>query len=172
MDFHDETIDLADIIQSCNIILDQRIKEGGLIFETHIPENFPCLRADGLRLKQIVLNLLTNSVKFTPPGGTVRFAAEITSDGNTALTFSDTGKGIEADDIPLVMRPFFQSGDMHNSPQEGNGLGLYISKSLVELHGGKLKLESKPGKGTTITVTPPADRVIPIDIPADALMGR
>ncbi len=172
MDFHDETVDLAEVIQSCSTILDQRIKEGRLTFEIDIPETFPCLRADGLRLKQIALNLLTNSVKFTPPGGTVRFAAEITGDGNAALTFSDTGKGIEAEDIPLVMRPFFQSGDMHNSPQEGNGLGLYISRSLVELHGGELKLESTVGEGTTITVTLPTDRIIPLNTPADAPIGR
>ena len=160
VDFSDEPVALEEVIESCQIILDQRLKEGKLTLEIDIPKDFPRVKGDGLRLKQIALNILTNSVKFTPPGGVIRFNAKISKTGEASLTFSDTGQGIAAEDLALVMRPFFQSGDMHNSPQEGNGLGLYITQVLVELHGGYLDLYSTVGEGTTVEVTLPAERVL------------
>lgn len=115
------------------------------------------LHADQRRLKQVFLNLLSNAIKFTPEGGgvTVRvFAAGPTGLG---VSVADTGVGIAAADIPKVLSEYGQAEHGLDHVVEGTGLGLPITKKLVELHGGKLTLESELGRGTTITVTLPGD---------------
>jgi PAS domain S-box-containing protein len=118
----------------------------------------PLLRGDARRIKQAVLNLLTNAIKFTPAGGSVGISASWSDDG-MAVTVADTGIGIAAEDLEQVMKPFVQVENWLARKHEGAGLGLAITKSICELHGGSLVLESALGKGTVARILLPADRI-------------
>ena len=121
---------------------------------TELDKNLPPLTADRRAFDQIVLNLLSNAIKFTPQGG--RVTVRGSSNGKkTTLVIAYTGIGIERQHIDLVMKPWGQVTDLMMTEAKGSGLGLPIVKSLIELHGGKRAIESKVGKGTTVTVTLP-----------------
>ena len=114
------------------------------------------LVADKRACKQIVLNLLSNALKFTPAGGCVAIAAR--PDGNSVLiTVSDTGVGIAARDLPRLGDPFFQARASYDRPSDGTGLGLSVVRGLVGLHGGTIAIESAPGQGTRVSVRLPLD---------------
>jgi signal transduction histidine kinase len=117
------------------------------------------LVADERAVKQILLNLLSNAVKFTPEGGRVAVGAEMRSDGSLAVSVDDTGIGIAPENIPRALAPFSQVDSSLTRRYEGTGLGLPLVKSLIELHGGTLQLESEEGKGTVATIVFPAERV-------------
>ena len=123
-----------------------------------IRAELPPLQADPLRLKQILLNLIANAIKFTPQGGRITVTGETNGDGGVALVVRDTGVGITKEDIPKVLEKFGQIRDGHMHAHEGTGLGLALAKSLMERHGGTLVIESEVGKGTTVTVTFPPER--------------
>ena len=122
--------------------------------------NLPPIWADRLRLKQILLNLMSNAIKFTPGGGTVTVAALPTADGGLTIKVADTGIGMRAEEIPRALEPFQQVEQKLSRRFEGSGLGLPLAKQLVELHGGRLTITSELGKGTTVYVSLPPDRVI------------
>ena len=115
-------------------------------------------RVDERLIRQIMLNLLSNSIKFTPAGGSVHVTVNVLESDILTITVQDTGIGIAKDDIPKVLAPFGQVEGGLDRRFEGTGLGLPLVTSLAELHGGKLDLKSDPGKGTTAIVTLPADR--------------
>ena len=119
------------------------------------------LLADRRLLKQILVNLLSNAVKFTPQGGRITASAQGDCTTGYALTIADTGIGIAPDDIPKALARFAQVDASLDRRFEGAGLGLPLSKALVELHGGSLELESEVGAGTTVTIRFPAARVVP-----------
>lgn len=110
-------------------------------------------------MKQILLNLLSNAIKFTPSGGRVTIEAAVQDDGRMVVTVEDTGIGMNEEDIPVAMSSFGQIDSSFSRKFDGTGLGLPLSKMLTEMHGGELTLESAPGKGTSVTVTFPAERV-------------
>jgi two-component system cell cycle sensor histidine kinase PleC len=112
-------------------------------------------------LKQMLLNLLSNAVKFTRPGGTVTVRAEVDGEGRFVLSVHDTGVGIAADDIPLVMSAFGQAENILNRRHRGTGLGLPLVKSLAEVHGGTFALQSEIGVGTVATIVLPRSRLLP-----------
>jgi signal transduction histidine kinase len=121
------------------------------------------VRADPYRLRQIVLNLLTNAIKFTEPGGAIRMTCELvdaTSGDETKVRISvqDTGRGIPPDQIDGIWQPFVQVGRMLNQPGEGVGLGLAISRDLSRRLGGELSAASEPGRGSVFTLTLPVLR--------------
>jgi signal transduction histidine kinase len=116
------------------------------------------VRGDPVRLKQVLLNLLTNAIKFTPPAGTVRVGLSNDGDGAVALDVDDTGIGIAPEDIAKVLTPFGQVVAQDGEPREGTGLGLPIARCLVERHGGSLTIESRPGEGTRVRISLPALR--------------
>jgi signal transduction histidine kinase len=111
-------------------------------------------RADERKFKQIVLNLLSNAVKFTPDGGRVDVSARA-MDGGIEIAVRDTGIGIAPDDQEAVFEEFKQVGRDYTRKAEGTGLGLALTKRFVELHGGAIRLQSTPGKGSTFTITLP-----------------
>jgi signal transduction histidine kinase len=123
------------------------------------------VRADELRLRQIVLNLLSNAVKFTPAGGTVGVEIRRDAEG-VRIAVTDTGLGIAEDDLATVLQPFVQLDRVGTSRYEGTGLGLSLTQHLVALHGGRLAITSAVGKGTTATVLLPPERII--DLPSGA----
>ena len=112
------------------------------------------------KIKQIFVNLLTNAIKFTPAGGALTLTASVESHCGLFVRVSDTGIGIAEDDIPKVLQPFVQVDSDLNHKHEGTGLGLPLSKALVELHGGRLDLESEVGVGTTVTVRFRVERIV------------
>jgi len=152
-------IDLGHLIASCLRIVGPRAEDKGIALENKTEGETVCLWADETALKQILLNLIVNGVKFTPSGGRVTVSIEHAKDGVTVLV-RDNGIGIAAEDIEAVQKPFAQVDNALTREQEGTGLGLPLAKALTELHGGTLKLQSAPKEGTVVRVRLPMDRVI------------
>jgi len=125
-----------------------------------VPTPSPAIRGDERAIKQVLLNLLANAVKFTPIGGSIQVTVCRTAKGGVVLTVKDTGIGMAAADIPKAMQPFGQLGDVHTRNRPGTGLGLPIVRSLVELHEGKFHLASEIGVGTSAEISFPARRVV------------
>ncbi|TMJ67878.1 MAG: sensor histidine kinase [Alphaproteobacteria bacterium] len=121
------------------------------------PSNWPVLEGDPLKLKQVFVNLIGNAVKFTPAGGRVTISSEI-DEAALRIRIRDTGIGIRAQDIPLVVQPFYRVNSVLDSTHQGAGLGLPFAKSVVDLHGGTLTIDSELGSGTTVTITLPLPR--------------
>ncbi|MBF0563349.1 MAG: sensor histidine kinase, partial [Alphaproteobacteria bacterium] len=118
------------------------------------------LRCDELKIKQVLLNLLVNAIKFTEPGGSVRIEATVDADGPLEIAIIDTGIGIAPHDLAKVMMPFGQVEPVHARKQGGVGLGLPLATKMIELHGGSLTLESTVGVGTVARVRFPAQRLL------------
>src|SRR6185503_8261268 len=118
----------------------------------------PLIMADERALKQVLINALSNSIKFTPPGGRIRMRARRDRSGRLHLAIGDTGIGIKREDVQKALAPFGQVDNHMTRRHQGTGLGLSIAKALVERHGGRLKLRSRPGRGTVITAMLPAER--------------
>ena len=149
-----ENISITDVVTECEMIIKERAQSIGVDLVMKAPKAPPSLYADRRAMTQILLNLLTNSIKYTPEGGKVTLRATASNEHHT-IEVSDTGMGIPADKITTVTDPFVKGeADPHKS-QESTGLGLAIVKSLVERHDGELDIKSTVGKGTTVTVTIP-----------------
>ncbi len=159
MDLADDAVDIAEVTHACVTMIAPQAEQGRLAVRTDFPVDLPRLRGDRRRIVQIVLNLLTNAVKFTPAGGSVELGARRERGGLT-VTIADTGIGIAAEDIPRVMQDWGQAHSELSRSGEGTGLGLPLSRRLMELHGGTLQLQSQPGVGTTVSLWFPADRVM------------
>jgi len=155
-------IDVAAMCEHCVHMVSERAQRGGLRLKTEIDERLPALNADERRVKQVLLNLATNAVKFTPSGGTVTISATLDDNHNLVLAVADTGIGISEKDLEHVFEPFVQVNRAAHPQQEGAGLGLAICKNLIELHHGRIEVSSKPGRGTTVRVILPQARLIPL----------
>jgi len=155
----EETVDIVAVIESCLRLVRERAQTAGIQLDQALPPGLPCLLGDGRRLKQILLNLLSNSVKFTAAGGRVTISASHDADG-FRLAVVDTGIGIAADDLETALRPFGQIDSRLARKYQGTGLGLPLARSMAELHGGRLELRSAPGEGTTATLWLPPSRVL------------
>ena len=155
-----EALDVGDTIGSCMTMMRARASEAEVALSSEMASDLPPLLADPTRLKQILLNLISNAIKFTPAGGQATVRADIEENGSFVLRATDTGIGIAADQIPALLKPFGQARESMTRDHEGAGLGLSLAKSLTELHGGTLELESEVGIGTTVTVRFPRERTI------------
>jgi signal transduction histidine kinase len=149
-----QDVDLATIAAFCVKLVAGRAEAGHLTIANQIGADIPALRADQRALRQIVLNLLSNAVKFTPPGGTVTVSAVAEGEA-VRIVVADTGMGISPADLAHIAEPFRQAGEVLNRPQDGTGLGLAITKRLVEMHGGRLEIQSAVGQGTTVSIILP-----------------
>ncbi|MFQ5786207.1 MAG: sensor histidine kinase, partial [Alphaproteobacteria bacterium] len=157
----EETIvDVPRVVQGCFTLIKDRAASGGITLSQRLAPDLPALRADERKLKQILINLLSNAIKFTPAGGSVVLHAELNERGEFSIGVADTGIGIAAEDIPKVMSSFGQADGSLNRKYEGTGLGLPLTKALVELHGGTFELESKVGVGSTMTARFPQERIV------------
>ena len=153
-------LDLGQVSEECLGFIQPMADEKGITVTLDVTRGMPRVRADERRMRQVALNLLSNAVKFTPRGGavTVRIARE--ADGTPTLTIVDTGIGIPADRLRYIGQPFVRAEDQLNRNSEGTGLGLALSNALVVLHGGTLTIASEVGRGTTVTVRLPVERVV------------
>jgi signal transduction histidine kinase len=150
-----EEFDVAENVQAVVSIVHERALRSGIAVDARIPTLLPTMKGDARRVRQILLNLISNSIKFTHGGGKITVSIEHTPEGEIALSVADTGIGIAPDDIDRALAPFEQVDGKLSRRREGAGLGLPLAKSLTELHGGRLHLESKVGEGTVVTVKLP-----------------
>lgn len=141
-----ETGDLAALVEETAAAFRPEAQRRSITLHTESQPNLPALDFDPTRVREVLANLLSNALRYTPPGGAVRVRS---AGDETALTVSvqDSGSGISADDLPHIFDRFYKSAD-----SRGTGLGLAIAKSLVTAHGGEITAESQPGQGTKITV--------------------
>ncbi len=160
LDLDEHAVDFRHLVGDCLNLLEPSIESGGLTLDTRIPEQLPMLLSDERKLRQIMLNLLSNAIKHTPRGGLVTVQAWVDVAGRFNISVTDTGIGMAPEDIPKALEPFGQVDNPMVSVGEGTGLGLSLTKALVELHGATITLDSNVGKGTTATVTMPAERVL------------
>ncbi|MGE5203274.1 MAG: PAS-domain containing protein, partial [Acidobacteriota bacterium] len=159
VELQEEEIEISSVVDSCVRLMRERAHVAEVRLEADLATDLPALRADRRRLKQILINLLSNAVKFTPAGGRVTISAS-EENGWLRLSVSDTGIGIAPQDLETALRPFGQIDSRLARKYQGTGLGLPLTKAMAELHGGRLELQSAPGKGTTAVVLLPPQRVL------------
>ncbi len=155
-----DRIDLLRLLQTCARQVDPAARAAEISLSIQIPDDLPVLQADERRLQQVLNHLLSNAVKFTEAGGTVTVGAGLDENGDLLLQVADTGIGIAPADLGRVFEPFTQLDGSLSRRFQGAGLGLYVSRALVEAQGGNLRLSSSPGIGTTAEVRLPAGRLV------------
>ncbi|MBP7063577.1 ammonium transporter [Ferrovibrio sp.] len=155
----EEEIDLHDLCRAVLRMLQDKAVSGGVILEADIPEDLPELRADERAMRQMLLNLLGNAIKFTPKGGKVTIAAELEADGRFAICVRDTGIGMKREDVPRALEPFVQLHHHLSKSYGGAGLGLPLVQALMRLHQGSVTIDSREGVGTVVTLRFPRQRV-------------
>ncbi|NBC31091.1 MAG: PAS domain-containing protein [Alphaproteobacteria bacterium] len=154
-----ESLSLDEAVSGVLDLLAGRAEAHGLIVRLALRPHLPNLLADQRAVVQMLENLLSNAIKFTPAGGIITISSARTPEGGLSVAVSDTGPGIPADHLERVLQPFEQAEAGMTRQHQGAGLGLALVKSLIELHGGGIALESTVGVGTTVTLTFPAERV-------------
>jgi two-component system, cell cycle sensor histidine kinase PleC len=155
----EELSDLGALVRSAMRPVQDRAEKADLSLSSTLPADTVELVCDPIKVKQILMNLLSNAVKFTPPGGSVAVVARIAGDGALDVDVIDTGVGMSEEQIPIALSTFGQIEHNLNRQHQGTGLGLPLTKQLLELHGGALEIESVPGRGTTMRARFPAARV-------------
>lgn len=156
----EQEVNLGDGISEILRLVSELAEAGDVKVDSTVPEDFPKLRGDRQAIRQILLNLLSNAIKFTEPDGRVQIDAGIDQSGQLVLAIVDTGIGIPEEAIDSIFERFTQVDSSLSRQFEGTGLGLPLTRSLVELHDGSVELESSPGEGTKVTVTFPRERVV------------
>jgi len=159
LEIHDGDVDVAHAVESSLRFVKERAANAGIALKTEIAADLPVLRADERMAKQMLINLLTNAVKFTRKGGEVTVLAALDGHGALRLSVRDTGVGIAAADIPKIMESFGQADNTRAGVTEGTGLGLPLVKAMIEMHGGTLELDSEFDVGTTVTICFPPERI-------------
>ncbi|HEV2160615.1 MAG TPA: ATP-binding protein [Stellaceae bacterium] len=174
MVLHDEPIDIKSLIETIVRVFSERAEAGRLALSSELPVETITLSADQRALRHILLNLLSNAVKFTPVGGDVVVRLARLPDGNVELAVADTGIGMTDEHIAVALTPFAQVENAYTRKYDGTGLGLPLVKSLVELHGAALAIDSRLGAGTVVRINFGAARVLePVARPAQTgLLAR
>lgn len=161
MEIHDEEIYVHALVNSAVVLVTERANKAGVIIDVEIRDDMPKILADPRLLKQMILNLLTNAIKFTEKGGKITVSAMLDKHQGVSISVSDTGVGIADEDISNVLRRYGQVREKQKMTEEGTGLGLPIVVSMIELHGGRLEIDSEIEQGTTITLRLPPFRTLP-----------
>ena len=156
----EETVDLTDIIRGSLVVVTGRALKNGIALRADLAPQLPKIRGDVTKLRQIMINILSNAVKFTDMGGAVTVRAEQPPDGGIMITVRDTGIGMSNDEIEVALQPFGQVDSSLARNFEGTGLGLPLALRLVELHGGTMRLLSTKGQGTVVEIWLPPERVV------------
>jgi len=165
MELSEDIVQIEPIVRASILIVSQRAAKHAIKLCVSISDSIPPIKADQVRLKQILINLLSNAVKFTPCNGEVHVSVNQSPKGDVVFIVRDNGIGIAPEDIASIQQPFVQLDDVATKRYEGTGLGVPLALAMAKLHGGSLIFESRLGIGTTVTVTLPADRVLtPSDV--------
>lgn len=165
LDLTEEELELAAIVDAAVRLVRQRAETGGVRLVVDLPDDLPRIWADPRRMKQVLLNLLSNAVKFTPEKGAVQVEARLTQAGWLQIRVADQGIGIAPEDLDRVLEPFTQVDSSLSRRHAGTGLGLPLTRALIEMHDGTLRLESMPGAGTVATVALPPERLVDAESP-------
>jgi two-component system cell cycle sensor histidine kinase PleC len=160
LELQKEEVNVHTAVQESLLAVEQQAAGGGVCLTKLAPDIGASFFGDKTKLKQILINLLSNAIKFTPQGGAATITAAADEDGGMRLMIHDTGIGMSGEEIRVALELFRQVDNSHSRRFEGTGLGLPLAVRLTELHGGTLTIESTPGKGTTVTVRFPANRII------------
>jgi two-component system cell cycle sensor histidine kinase PleC len=157
--FDEKLVSIMDIIRPCIDTVRRLAKDKSVTITSRSSIARRLILLDPVRMKQVLINLLANAVKFTGEGGRIAVTATIGTSGELVISVADTGIGIRSGDLERVLRPFEQAGDPFCRQKQGSGLGLPIARALVKLHGGDLVLESEFGRGTIASIHLPGDRI-------------
>jgi signal transduction histidine kinase len=170
----EDTVQIADVVAFSADIVGTRARRAGIECSIEVEAGLPAFRGDGKKLQQILINLLANAIKFTPAGGRVGLRARREPSGGLILLVEDTGIGIPPDKIEVALAPFGQVDSALARKHDGVGVGLPLTKHLVELHDGTLQIDSEPGIGTTVTLRFPPERFTsaPSRVPTDKRAER
>lgn len=160
LDLHEDNVSLSSIVDASVRIIRPRAEAGQVRVVSTMGPKLPLIHMDERRGKQIILNLLSNAVKFTPEGGEVFVTSSLNAHGCVSVSVRDTGIGMSKDELTKALSAFGQVDSGLNRKHEGTGLGLPLTKGLIELHGGILDVKSDTGHGTLVTVTFPTERVV------------
>ncbi|MCV6546864.1 MAG: ATP-binding protein [Cohaesibacter sp.] len=170
---NEEAVTLSYVAEDCENLLRLRARSKDVTIRLDLDLNLPKLWADERAMRQVMLNLLTNAVKFTPPGGEIVLSVKAAEDGGQYIEVADTGPGIPEDEIPTVLSAFGQGSLAIQSAEDGSGLGLSIVQALVQMHDGSFDLESTLRVGTTVIARFPPSRVMDVlPLEQDANQGR
>ena len=160
IDLIESEVSIPEVLESVLRILNDRAQTASIKLDFNSDDNVPHIRADQRLLRQILINLVANGIKFSQPGQTVRVSATMLPDNHLRISVIDSGSGIPKDKIRHVMEPFGQVNDPKYSSAQGTGLGLPLAKAMSELHGGNLTIESEEGKGTSVFLDLPVERTM------------
>jgi signal transduction histidine kinase len=164
LDLVREPVALGRILDDCAVMVRDQCARADLRLDIIRPDRAAVVDGEPAKLRQIVVNLLANAIKFTEPGGAVWL--QVRSGAVAEISVGDTGIGMTAEEVHIAMTPFGQVESWLARRHSGTGLGLPLTKALVELHGGSMAIDSTPGKGTVVTVTLPlAETVVAADPP-------
>lgn len=156
---HEEQIDVPRAIRGCVALMSERAAAKDITLQYHESAGALVLQADATRLRQVLINLITNSIKFTDEDGNIDLFADRTDDNGLKITVQDNGQGMDEEQLEWVKLPFTQLSNGHNRAHDGIGLGLAIGTSLMEQHGGSLTIASELGAGTSVSLIFPAERI-------------
>ena len=156
----EQEVDISGIIDEVVRLIQPKANQGGVTIGIAVADGIPFLLCDRLKLKQIVLNLMSNAVKFTPPNGRIDVAADADTQRGLTISVRDTGIGIAPADLPRVMQPFVQVNSSLARLHSGTGLGLPLVQTMLRLHGGEMQIESESGAGTLVRVIFPPARLV------------
>jgi signal transduction histidine kinase len=154
MELEVTTFDLPLAIENALLLIRERASRHGIKLERMIDDRIGDFTGDERKVKQVLVNLLSNAVKFTPEGGRIKVDARL-GDGGAIISVTDTGIGIAKEDQEAIFEEFRQVGTNYAHKREGTGLGLTLTRKFVEMHGGKMWVESELGKGSKFTFTLP-----------------
>lgn len=152
-----ESVSPQEVVHACVTMLSSMARDAKVYVECHIDDTVPELTADPVKLRQIIINILGNAIKFTPEDGAINVSCVLADENHIRITIRDSGVGMPPDQIPVALEPFRQVETGLNRKFEGTGLGLPIAKALTEAHGGTLKIESELDRGTEVTILLPLD---------------
>jgi len=161
-ELHEEEIAVSEIVDSAVAMVRQKADEKGLSLEYRLTDGASTLLLDARKTRQILVNILSNAIKFTDAGGLITVSAWPREENGFVFQITDAGIGIAPEDIETALSQFGQVDGKLSRKYEGTGLGLPLTKALVEQHGGTLELQSDVGKGTTVTIRLPASRIVSI----------
>ena len=160
MYLNEEDFGLSEIVLQCNQIMSLKAKNVGIEINISNQAKDILVNADRRYITQIILNLMSNSLKYTHKGGEINITFDKIDDGCPYVEIEDNGAGISKSDLTIILEPFRQARSNAAISHEGTGLGLSLCVKLIELHGGSLNIESVLGKGTSVTVMLPANRLV------------
>jgi two-component system cell cycle sensor histidine kinase PleC len=164
-------VEIREILHAALAGFKQQATDLGVVLEGRIDGDVPTVRGDPAKLSKVFSNVISNAVKFTPPGGSVLVSASALRDGGVMTSVRDTGVGMTKEEIKVALTPFAQVDASHSRWREGAGLGLPIAKALVQLHGGRLEIHSAKSLGTEVAITLPSRFEVSVMHGRDVLLG-